>query len=72
MDRASELRLYYSSSVVNLVRILHPNTVFMKNIFFILTFFPYQPFQCIGRNDTFTSAITLFEKASLTVDIKNL
>ena len=36
MHRASELRLYYSSSVG--VRILPPNTIFMKNIFLYFLF----------------------------------
>ena len=30
----------------------------------------YQPFQCIGRNDTCTSAITWFVKDILNVDLK--
>ena len=36
MDRASELRLCYSLLVG--VRILHPNTIFMKHIFLIFSF----------------------------------
>ena len=40
---------------------------FYENIFFIFSF-PYQPFQCIGRNYTFTSAVTYREKDSLAVD----
>ena len=37
---------------------------FYENIFS----FSYQPFQCIGRNNTFTSAVTKRENDSLAVD----
>ena len=64
MDRVSDLRRYYSSWVG--VRILPPIPFFEKYISFIFTF-SYQPFQCLDRNDTFTSAITGFGKDTLAV-----
>ena len=65
MDRAPELRLYYSSSVG--FRILPPKYNFYEIYIFIFSF-SYQPFQCVGRNDTFYSANTCFLKDTLTVD----
>ena len=54
-DRASVLRLYYSSSVG--VRILPPNTIFMKNIFlYFLFLFLANLFNVLAG--TFTSEIT--------------
>ena len=43
VDRTSEFSMLYSLSEG--VRILPPNTFFMKNIFFTLSF-SNQPFQC--------------------------